>query len=261
MVHDVQFRLFEQLRDAELLPVTETNLDAVRKRLDAVLDEVAAEYRDELAPAIDRVWKDGVDSVRVDLREWLERGSQDASGFVPWRFELSFGLKGRRDRDPHSKDDPIALDCGIQLRGSIDLVERHADGRLRVTDHKTGKLRFKEGEIVAGGLALQPVLYALAIEKLFPEQIVDSGRLYYCTSAGGFSDRSVPLDAEARKSAQRVADAIGQALAEPFLPAAPDEGACRWCDYKSVCGPYEELRVRRKPKGALEPLLELRKLS
>jgi CRISPR/Cas system-associated exonuclease Cas4 (RecB family) len=261
MVHDVQFRLFEQLRDADLLPVSEADLDVVRGRLDAVLDEVAGEYRDELAPAIDRVWKDGVDSVRADLREWLERGSRDPSGFVPWRFELSFGLKGRRDRDPHSQDEPVALDCGIQLRGSIDLVERHDDGRLRVTDHKTGKLRFKEGEIVAGGLALQPVLYALAIEKLFPDQTVDSGRLYYCTSAGNFSDRSVPLDAVARNSAQRVADAIGQALAEPFLPAAPDEGACRWCDYKNVCGPYEEVRVLRKPKAALEPLLEVRKLS
>ena len=260
MVHDVQFRLFEQLRDADSLPVTEANLADVRDRLDGVLEEVAGEYHDDLAPAIDRVWKDGVDSVRADLREWLERATHDDSGFVPWRFELAFGLKGGRDRDPHSTDDPVPLDCGIQLRGSIDLVERREDGQLRVTDHKTGKLRFKEGEVVAGGATLQPVLYALAIEKLFPEATVDSGRLYYCTSAGGFADRTVPLDTAARQSAQQVADAIGQALAEPFLPAAPDEGACRWCDYKSVCGPYEELRIQRKPKPALEPLNELRKL-
>ncbi len=120
---------------------------------------------------------------------------------------------------------------------------------------------FKPGEIVAGGEALQPVLYALTIEKLFPEASVESGRLYYCTATGGFEERSVPLDAQARDSAKTVAEVIGQALAEPFLPAAPDEGACRWCDYQTVCGPYEEQRTGRKWKPALEGLTRLRKLA
>ena len=60
----------------------------------------------------------------------------------------------------------MALDCGIRLRGSIDLVERNAEGHLRVTDHKTGKVRVKTDSIVEGGASLQPVLYALAVEKL-----------------------------------------------------------------------------------------------
>ena len=58
-----------------------------------------------------------------------------------------------------------------------------------------------------------------------------------------------------------VAEVIGQSLAEPFLPAAPDEGACRWCDYQTVCGPYEEQRTRRKWKPPLEGLAKLRKLQ
>jgi ATP-dependent helicase/nuclease subunit B len=246
MVHDVQFELFGTLRDAGLLPVTSERLPAARDHLDRVLDEVAERYRDELAPAIERVWRDGVESVRADLREWLRRASEDATGFIPWRFELSFGLPGRRAADPHSRDAPVALDAGIALRGSIDLVERREDGRLRATDHKTGKVRVKVDEVVSGGEALQPVLYALALEKLFPDDTVDSGRLYYCTGAGGFAERTVLLDADARESAATVAGAIGEALATPFLPAAPSKGACRWCDYRVVCGPYEELRTDRK---------------
>jgi CRISPR/Cas system-associated exonuclease Cas4 (RecB family) len=260
LVHEVQFELFGALRDAELLPVTEKNLAEAYAHLDRVIEAVAARYRDDLAPAIERVWEDGVDFVKADLREWLRRASVDASGFVPWRFELSFGLPLRRDRDPHSRDEPVALDCGLRLRGSIDLIERRDDGRVRATDHKTGKERFPAGGVIAGGEVLQPVLYALAAEKLLPEATVDSGRLYYCTSAGGFEERSVPLDASARQSAQVVADVVGQALAEPFLPAAPADGACRWCDYRTVCGPYEEMRVRRKRKPELEPLMSLRKL-
>jgi CRISPR/Cas system-associated exonuclease Cas4 (RecB family) len=260
LVHDVQFALLARLREAGLLPVTPANLDRARGLLDATLDEVACRHRDELFPAIERVWEDGIAGVRADLREWLRRTSLDDSGFVPWRFELAFGLAERRECDPASVDEPVALDCGLLLRGSIDLVERRADGALRVTDHKTGRVRFEPGEVVRGGEALQPVLYALAAEKLFPGARVESGRLSYCTAAGGFTEREVPLDGAARAAAARVAEVVGGALEAGFLPAAPAPRACEYCDYRGVCGPYEELRTARKPRPELAPLESLREL-
>ena len=106
-----------------------------------------------------------------------------------------------------------------------------------------------------------PLLYALAAEKLFAGQAtVTAGRLYFCTSTGGFAEQVVPLDGQARDAAVGVAEAIGDAVARPFLPAAPDEGQCDRCDYRVVCGPYEELRAARKPQGSLEPLLAVRAL-
>jgi CRISPR/Cas system-associated exonuclease Cas4 (RecB family) len=259
LVHEVLFALFGKLSLADLLPVRRDNLDAARALLDAELDAVADRYRDLLAPAIPRVWEDGVTAVRADLREWLRRASVDDSGFVPWRFELAFGLPGRREADPHSKPEPVALDCGLAVRGSIDLVERRADGALRATDHKTGRARVKPGAVIAGGEALQPVLYALALEKLGLGEIA-SGRLYYCTAAGGFEEVTVPLDDAARESVRTLAESVGGALDDAFLPAAPARGACRWCDYNVVCGPYEELRAGRKQAAALAPLAKLRRL-
>ena len=82
----------------------------------------------------------------------------------------------------------------------------------------------------------------------------------FAVDSDGFEERVVPLDADARASAQTVAEVIGQALGEPFLPAAPAQGACRWCDYRTVCGPYEELRTARKYKPSLAPLTKLREL-
>ncbi|RIK95992.1 MAG: PD-(D/E)XK nuclease family protein, partial [Proteobacteria bacterium] len=261
LVHEVQFGLFQRLAADGLLPVTPANLAQARARLDAVLDETAARARDDWAPAIERVWLDGVESIRADLREWLRRASEDESGFVPWKFELAFGLPGRRDADPDSTPDPVTLDCGIRLRGSIDLVEKRADGALRATDHKTGKERLKPGEVVQGGAALQPVLYALALEKRFPGATVEAGRLYYCTAAGNFAERVVPLDAAARSAAATLAEALDEALSKPQLPAAPVAGACQWCDYRVVCGPYEELRTARKPKAELAGLERVRDLA
>src|SRR5262249_19236879 len=69
LIHDVQFKLLGRLRDAELLPVTSLNLDRARAALDTVIDEVAARYKDDLSPAIERVWEDGIASIRADLRE------------------------------------------------------------------------------------------------------------------------------------------------------------------------------------------------
>jgi RecB family exonuclease len=264
LIHDVQFELFAHLRDANLLPVRPGNLDRARQLLEAVIAKVADRYRDDLAPAIDRIWADGVAAIRADLRQWLLRASEDSSGYVPWRFELSFGLEHRRERqqsDPQSVPGAVDLDCGIQLRGSIDLIERHPSGLVRVTDHKTGKARIKRGQLIDGGRSLQPLLYALAAEKLFgAEGQVTAGRLYFCTSAGGFAEQVVPLDERARDASYQVAEAVGEAIAQPFLPAAPDKGQCDLCDYRAVCGPHEERRAARKPQVNLEQLLTLRAL-
>lgn len=264
LIHDVQFALFVRLRDEGLLPVGPDNLDHAGRLLDAAMEAVAARYRDDLAPAIDRVWEDGIAAIHADLREWLRRISEDDSGYVPWRFELSFGLgRGprRRPADPRSVLGAIRLDCGIEVRGSIDLVERHPNGQARATDHKTGKANVRRGQLMDGGRSLQPLLYALAAEKLFAgEAEVASARLYFCTSVGGFDELVVPLDGRARGAALQLADTIGQSIAQPFLPAAPDKGQCDLCDYRGVCGPYEELRTARKPREALEPLTALRSL-
>ena len=111
-----------------------------------------------------------------------------------------------------------------------------------------------------GGQSLQPLLYALAAEKLFAGETVTSGRLYFCTSTGGFAEQVVPLNERSRDAACQVAEAVGEFLAQPFLPAAPDRRQCDICDYRVVCGPHEERRTARKSRESLGPLLAVRAL-
>ena len=110
-----------------------------------------------------------------------------------------------------------------------------------------------------------PSFYALeavrAAEGRLPDFAeVTSGRLYFCTSTGGFAEQVVPLNKRSRDAADQVAEAVGEALAQPFLPAAPDDGQCNICDYRVVCGPHEERCTARKPQGNLGPLLVVRAL-
>lgn len=258
LVHEVMYELLTRLAKKSLLPVTRPRLDEARAMLEAVLAEVAEKEHDRLSPAIERVWQDAIAGIAADLREWLRRMA-DEPEWTPAHFELSFGLKEPRAQDAMSKDAAVTIEAGIQLRGSIDLVEKDDTGRYRATDYKTGKVRAKKGDVIAKGEILQPVFYALVLEKLFDGKEVKGGRLYYCTTAGDFTKIDIPLDDNARNAARVVAKTVGDAVAVGFLPTAPAKDACRYCDYRPVCGPYEEIRTKRKPGDRLKDLVALRR--
>ncbi len=256
--HEIQFRLFGALEAADLLPVAPSRLETVFELLDDVLVQSERDYREELAPPIERVWRAEFEGLRADLRGWLRQVADEGGQWKPIHAELSFGLRRSADRDPRSKRAPAEVLDGARLRGSIDLVEEDADGRLRVTDHKTGRaVHAGAGLVIGGGKVLQPVLYSLAAEDVLEREVV-SGRLFYCTQRGGYSTVAVPLDERSRGAARRLLETVDGALQDGFLPAAPARDECRYCDYRRVCGPYEELRVQRKDGTRLHDLQAIR---
>src|SRR5205807_2153545 len=90
------------------LPITPPLLPAAAKTLDVVLDRVADHYADDLAPAIDRVWRDEIDEIRRDLAIWVQKLADDKA-WQPAYFEFSFGLSDE-GRDPRSVVDPVVLE-------------------------------------------------------------------------------------------------------------------------------------------------------
>jgi hypothetical protein len=59
---------------------------------------------------------------------------------------------------------------------------------------------------------------------------------------------------------RRVTEIIDAAIVRGKLPAAPAPHACSLCDFHTVCGPYEEQRLRRKSEADLVELQELRSM-
>ena len=266
LFHEIQFELLSRLRDAGELPVTVDNQSRAHDLLDATFEELVPRFAEELAPAIERVWSTEMDGLRNDLRGWLSQMAQVGARWTPRHFELAFGLAREDSRDPSSVESPVAVMAGIQLRGAIDLVEIDRGGtRLRVTDHKTGRSPNVQRLTVGKGEILQPILYALAAESLLAgeELEVDSGRLFYCTQRGGYEELDVELDPASRSAAEKVLDTVAESLEEGFLPALPRKDACKYCDYRSLCGPYEELRALGKDWRQPLPrrLAEVRRLD
>ncbi|PWU22462.1 MAG: PD-(D/E)XK nuclease family protein [Candidatus Rokuibacteriota bacterium] len=258
LFHEVQAECLRALQRNGQLPVVPETLGDARRALDETLDRVADKYREQLAPAIGRVWRDEIESVRVDLRTWLEKSVEGQAEWEPFAFELAFGLPVGPGVDGQSVREEVTLAGGWRLRGIIDLIERRrgAPG-LRVTDHKTGLNRTAAGLVVGKGEALQPVLYGLAVERIFGQPVTDS-RLSYCTRAGEFSERVVPMTEPVRRRGLEVLNLIDRAIARGFLPPAPRQKACGICDFRPVCGPVEEHRISRKDARALEDLATLR---
>jgi CRISPR/Cas system-associated exonuclease Cas4 (RecB family) len=258
LFHEVQAEFYREMQKRGALPVTRDGIAAAVRCADDVLTRVAEKYKDDLVPAIERVWNDEVADIRRDLGIWVRRLADDST-WIPEYFEFAFGLP-MDGRDPRSLEKPITVDGRFRLHGSVDLIERHAtNGTLRITDHKTGKDRSTPGMIVKGGTVLQPVLYSAAISEGLQAQVVE-GRLFYCTTAGGFTSFPIAIDTYTKRQGIEVLEIVDRAIEQGFLVAAPAERACTFCDFRPVCGPHEAERVKRKPKDRLADLQALREM-
>jgi ATP-dependent helicase/DNAse subunit B len=240
LFHQFQAASMRRLQSEGLLPLSPDRLPRAQQVLTEAIRTIEEIERDRLSPAIDRVWKDELASMTADLRVWLEKLADEGAEWTPERFEFSFGLADLEGRDVRSRLEPAVVDGRFNLRGSIDMIERHRQtGFLRVTDHKTGRNRTREGQtIVDGGRILQPVLYGLALKALEPEQTVFSGRA---------------LGVE-------VLEIIDRAIERGTLAARPAPEACSYCDFQVVCGRREEARTRPKDPTLFADLDSLRKL-
>lgn len=269
LFHSVQRRVLSALAERRQLPLVREHLDAAQALLREVFEEEVLRAKEHYSPALERVFDAALTTLRTDLTEWLTRQT-DEKYWVPFRFELGFGLPVAGDTDPHSRVEPVSLEIGVKLRGAIDLVEQRrteAGFTLRATDYKTGRRDEKDLSVTDGGSVLQPLFYALALEQLFPGSAVDAGRLYYCTTQAGFASQEVPLNEGNRGRGRELVQAIEALISQGFLPAAPRVkgfvSECERCTYRVVCGPYEAERVARvkaKDAARLAPLHKLRNL-
>lgn len=230
--------------------------------LDGALAEVEKEFREETAPAIESVWQSDINRIRNDLRGLVRQRSLDTK-WKPVAAEFGFGLTSSTLRDPASVPDVVRTTGGFQLLGSVDLIERREDGRVRIIDYKTGSFSRRNyyddnGPLrVKGGVLLQPLLYGTAVGRLFGAAVY-TGALYFATIKGRYETFPVFLTAQSEAEIETVLQHIEKAVTDGFLVAAPAEDACEFCDYRPVCGPYEEVRAKRKKR--MEALKALRSL-
>jgi putative RecB family exonuclease len=140
---------------------------------------------------------------------------EDPTGFEPAERELDM----LEDLD------------GITIRGILDRIDRDSDGRLIITDYKTGKAP-PERYALASFFALK--IYALLIRKSWGETPKEVRLLYL----SGSTLYTLPIDdhqLDAMDGQLRALwAAISRAMASDRFP--PRRGSlCEWCSYQEIC--------------------------
>jgi CRISPR/Cas system-associated exonuclease Cas4 (RecB family) len=230
--------------------------------LEEVIADVEQEFRTRTAPAAEPVWQTDIRRLRNDLRGLLRQQAADAA-WTPIAAELGFGLAPALYRDNASTVTAITTARGYQLVGSIDLIEQHQNRRLRVVDYKTSRFDRREYyddqgvRRFKGGTQLQPLLYSLATNRVLDAPVLN-GTLSFATIKGRYETVPIPYTTTTEAEIDAALRFIDEAISSGFLPAVPEPDACDTCDYRPICGPYEEQRTARKE--VLQSLVTLRSI-
>jgi RecB family exonuclease len=157
-------------------------------------------------------------------------------GFLPYRHEAAFGLRGQP---------PLVVRQGadsFRLRGFIDRVDRAPDGRVRVIDYKTaGPSTFKP-QAVADGTKLQLPLYALAARDGLRLGEPAEGFYWHVQQAEPspfrMSDFAGGPEGAMEAALDKAWEAVRGARDGHFAPHPPQAGCPAYCAAASFCWPY-----------------------
>ena len=241
------FHLWLQRTNRPLHSLDEsTAQDALRGAIREAMREEAEKAESPPLPALP--WGVLEGALYRRLRGYVEQKRADPSGRLPVSVEERFGGRG-------SEPLRISLEAGeLSLSGRMDLLERNEAGEYRVVDFKTvGSKRSvpSKGKILDGGASLQLHLYARHLRArpdALPEGAGVSGAYVYVTQEEGVEER-----VRSREDIEeKMADV--DALLDYFLVSAregrffptPSDDGCRYCDYKTLCGPDRAERAVRK---------------
>ena len=160
----------------------------------AIADEVLDHADRENPGWLDHLWDRDRGTIVRDLRRWFEEDSADhAAGWTPTHVERTFGMPPHGLPYSEPPENPVVrFDLGtttIEFRGSVDRIDARRDGRIRVTDYKSGqKNRYKNITIDSpthGGTHFQLPVYGLLAQE-FGSTV--SARYWFVTEKGNFDE-------------------------------------------------------------------------
>jgi RecB family exonuclease len=179
------------------------------------------------------------------LRRYAEvdRQWRQGEGIVTTGVEQPFGHDGEATVE-------ITVPAGqtVAFRGTIDRVDRRRDGRVVVTDYKTGRadhFRQVEFDHLAGGRSVQLPLYAAAVGAATGEPVEAA---YWCVSEREqFARYGFTVDGSEVAALGQVVGVLTDAMGSGQFPANPGEedtpsSACSFCPYRQVC-PQDRFRA------------------
>ena len=151
-----------------------------------------------------------------------------------------FSVEDPAEVEPMDRELDMTEDLdGIVIRGILDRIDRGADGRLVITDYKTGKAP-PERYAVPAFFALK--IYGLLVRRRTGETPREL-RLMYLNGPTMYrlevDDQQ--LDAMDRQL-RALWTAIERAMSEERFPPRPGR-LCDWCSFQAICPAFESAAI------------------
>ncbi len=251
LLHFILEQVYRRLTKMEITPSLENQnkiLDVLEDSCESIFP--TAPKRFGFRPS--SLWQYEQDEIKRLLRALIlwDCEKNEKSNYAPFLQEASFGI--------NTEDPPILEIKGnntrFKLHGKIDRIDRALDGNLRIIDYKSGSTTFSIPN-VKKGLALQTVLYALAVERYWLEKGTRINESYFLhiptKKISGRIDFTKPVNKLIiEETLQRIflhLDFIHQA----FFPSKPaDTRQCsHYCDYASFCRVTRQSIAKAKQGG------------
>ncbi|MGB3733473.1 MAG: PD-(D/E)XK nuclease family protein [Ilumatobacter sp.] len=212
-----------------------------RERLHAIATELANEYEASGRTGRPINWR----VQRDDLNDVLDRFLLADDDFrrshlaTPTRVELDLGV---RSGEPVDFD--LADGRRVTMRGLIDRVDTTADGRVIVSDYKTGKGKKFDGiddDPFLGGRTLQLGMYSEGAMR--HTQRESAAAAYWLVESNGQQRLGYAWNEGLRARFDQLLAAITDGIDGGVFAAAPGEWntfrqtneECTYCDYDPVC--------------------------
>jgi len=259
VVHKVLERFLEELIGVAGAgrPWTEEQ----RARLHAILREEFADVEARGVTGRRLLWARQCRQLHAQLDLFLDfdAGYRSGNGAETIATELAFGRPG-------AAHPPVPIVCSdgrtLRIIGSIDRVDRLADGRIAVIDYKSGSAsayqKLSHDDPLRGGTMLQLPIYAHAARELFPQhgdEPIDAS--YWFVLRDPKNPRGYPVDAPVEAALDHalrvIVDGIdnGVFVPRPRVPAWAMFVECTYCDPDGL-GTADLHREWTRKQGAAE---------
>jgi ATP-dependent helicase/DNAse subunit B len=226
--------LYHKVLEIALAPLVGERLSAVEQRDIAVkqLDEAFAKAEKQVDVMRLPNWQKQRQEHIDHLKTILQRDSFFQEGRVIW------GLEQRFNTTWHDL-------TVIGVIDRVDLVKDGAEDGLHFIDYKTSATKPKGAKDKDGKLNVDvqlPLYLQAAAPELYPDEAV-AGAQYYSLTKGETIANADVNDAELI----HLTEQVKTCLAQGHFPVDPDpqEGACTYCPYDSVCRKGPRLARKR----------------
>ncbi|NND75631.1 MAG: hypothetical protein HKN44_11560 [Ilumatobacter sp.] len=215
--------------------------EADRARLHDIADDVCAEF--EAGGRTGRAvnWRVRRDDLRGVLDGFLDADDEfrRSRRATPHAVEVSFGVDGSPPVDVARPDSST-----VSLRGTADRLDLTADGRVIVTDYKSGsgkKYRRLADDPFTGGTTLQLGTYAEGALRRTGRDAAEAA--YWLVERGDEPFQGYDWTPELRERFATVVGATTAGIEQGVFAADPGEWdtwrmtneACRYCEFDTVC--------------------------